>query len=133
MSIYLNPQKVIFNDLVMEHVKSLRIDRTVQEVIAENTTGGPHVTYGEIKGPRVLVFVERDFDEDFVINPVAGEQGQLSFEVALGRSDSRRHHISLIAMVTSVCKKFNRNQQAYQTISFLGISPDGTTDPIVVT
>jgi len=132
MSVFLNPQEVVFDGETLEHVSRVRLERKSGQVVSDTPAGLPYASFIDASGPQLEVIVERELVELIGFGPTLGAEGELSFEVAFGRSDGLRRTISLTAVLISSSVSFVRDRQAVQTLRFLGVSLTGETDPLQV-
>jgi len=132
MSVFLNPQRVIFDGESLENVSRVRLERKSGQVVADTPAGLPYASFIDASGPQLEVIVERELIEQIGTGPDLGAEGELHFEVAFGRSDGLRRTISLTAVLISLSMSFTRDRQAVQTLRFLGVSSTGETDPLQI-
>jgi len=135
----LNPQSVVFGSVVLEQVTMVAMDRVGTRVVLEWGDGGPHVVFADVPEQRVNVRVVQEVD--VVVESVKpGDLGTLSFVASMSGADAGRRKVSATAVVTGVGYEVGRSAastgaapRAIRTLTFVLVSGNGATDPVVVT
>lgn len=135
----LNPQSVVFGSVVLEKVAMVMVERVGTRVVLEWGDGGPHVEFADVAEQRVNVRVAQEVDV-VVDAPKPGDEGMLSFVASMSGADAGRRKVSGTAVVTGVSYEIGKNTagtavppRAVRILSFVLVSADGATDPVVVT
>lgn len=134
----LNPQGVVFGSVVLDQVTMVAVERVGTRVVVEWGDGGPHAVFADVAEQRVNVRVVQEVD--VVVDAVKpGDQGTLSFVASMSGADAGRRKVSATAVVTGVGYEVGRSAtgtgaspRAIRTLTFVLVSGNGATDPVVV-
>lgn len=129
----LNPQHVTFGESRWDHVQVVAIDRAAHRDAVEWSDLGPHVAFADVPEQRITVKVIREVSSDDVDSPKPGETNTLTFHTSPTASDGLRMKITMQAVVMRVEHDVSVRKGAVRTITLTAVSPDGATDPVVVT
>lgn len=129
----LNPERVTFGTLRIEHVSALAVDRAPEREVVERGDGGPHITFADVPEQRITITVVQTLERDAPAAPLPGQAGLLSWSAAPGSSDAGRLRASAQAVVLRVRHDLLQRRAATRAITFLAVSADGAADPITVT
>ena len=128
--IWLNPARVVFGGQALSHVESVVVDRVSSKLLLERGDGGPHVVFADVPEQRVTVRVVRRAVEADSVEVSPGELGVLSFDRSLNASSSVERVTISQAVVTGVTHRLERSGDARQTVEFVAVSSDGSSDPV---
>ena len=132
MTIWVNPERVVFGSTVLEKVRAIRLERRAERFIIDGSTEGPYIIFADASEIRTELIVEREPAGGVELPLIPGGIGVMRFEVARGRSDGLRREISLTAMVLKSSIAYSRDRHATATERFLALSADGVTDPLTI-
>lgn len=130
MTITLHPDVVTFGDLVMNAVRSVRIEAAGERVVTAKGDG-VHIAFADVVGRRVEVIVERAIDPSHPA-PMPGTMARLTFETASGHSDAKRRRHRADAVLLGARQRIDAKPGGREELRFLAVSADGLTDPIIV-
>lgn len=128
----LNPQIVKFGSVVWDNVSAATVDRDGPRQVVEWSDMGPHVVFVDVPEQRVKVTVVRDVSATDIDAPKPGESDALTFYTSPTSSDGQRMKISMQAVVVRVQHEISQKKGAVRSIDLIAVSPDGSTDPVVV-
>lgn len=128
----LDPTKVRFAGGDLEGVRLVAVDRVAGTELVEFADDGPHVTFADVPEQKVVVKLVRRMATGTLNGPKPGDEGTLSLETAIGRTDGSRSSVSATVVVTKVQHGVTR-EGVEQTVTFVAVSSSGGTDPVTVT
>ena len=130
MSIWLNPEQVVFDGQTLTSVKSVRMERRAERPVMETEGIGSHLVFADAPSVRTEITIERELTTALESEPLPGAMGTLEFETARGRTNAERRTLNTKAVVLSTTVSLSRAHQSMQTIRFIAISNSGAVDPI---
>ncbi|MEO0511417.1 MAG: hypothetical protein AAF108_00775 [Planctomycetota bacterium] len=128
----LDATKVSFAGSGLGGARLIAVDRVAATELVSFSDDGPHVVFADVPQQRVTLKLVRRLPTGTLDGPEPGDEGALSFETAVGRTDGSRSSVSAQAVVTKVQHGVTR-EGVEQTISFVAVSSAGATDPVSVT
>lgn len=147
----LDPEVVRFEDVVFEDALGVAIDRQARKLVEEWGDDGPHAAMVDVPEQRVVVRVTRrpvrgrvEGGADAEIGLVLGREGELVF-YSSGSGGAARTRFVVRCVLTGAKTELSLDDAgralgrapaglvAVQTLTFLGVSPDGgASDPVSV-
>lgn len=108
------------------------IDRRATHLAVEHGAGGPHASFVDAPEQRVELRLVRRVQAAEPPAPLLrpGALGVLSFRAATAASDLGGLHVSASVVVTGVEHAIDAKRGLEQTIRMIGVSPDGSADPV---
>ncbi len=128
--IVLRPDEVRFGDAVWAKVARVSVDRLSSQTIDEFDELGPHLVFVDVGRQRAVIRVSQEIDGSDFGGPIPGELEELSFVGSAG-SDADRVRVRVDAVVESVLNKVS-DYGSTRVITLIGVSSDGSVDPIRV-
>ena len=128
----LNPGRVEFDGDAWDDVSSVEVNRFGEEVVVEYGDDGSHVVFCDVPRQKVNVRVVQRVDGDDLAAPGLGDSGTLVFETAANSSAARRAEVEVEAVVTGVQYAVAAAGSARRTVFLVGVSSDGSGDPVSV-
>lgn len=127
----LDPTAVGFGGEAWSGVRSVAVDRAADGEQVAFGDDGPHVVFADAPRQRVTVRVVRRLDGGTLEGPRPGDEGELSFETAIGRTDGSRSRVSLVGVVTKVQHGVQRDG-VEQSVTMVAVSTAGDADPVTI-
>lgn len=129
--IWLNPRRVTFDGTELGHVRTVVLDRKAERVVVEWSDTGSHVAFADVPEQRVTIALTRTVVEEGAGEIRPGDAGMLSFRTSPSASDAQVREIEAGVVVTAVEHEVSAKTGAMQRISFIAVSEDGESDPVV--
>lgn len=131
--IYLQPRRVTFAGLTLDHVTAVILDRAADLVAVEHSDRGPHVAFVDVPQQRITIRIQRTpvSDEAGSIRP--GDSAALTFRTAPSPASPQSRQISTSAVITAIEHDITTRKGLVQTITAIAVSTDGALDPITET
>lgn len=129
----LNPRRVRFGAAVWEEVTAVAVDRSAEREVVEWGDLGPYTIFADVPEQRVTVKVVQEVMRGGIEAPRPGEEGELVFFTSPAATEAGRQRVSVQAVVTDVEHELSLRGGAVRTVTLVGVSADGVTDPVTVT
>ena len=129
----INPREVVFNAKPWPGVRTVVVDRAAGREVVAWSDRGPHVELVDVPEQKVTIRVVRDLVADEIDDPRPGEQATLRFAVAATAGAGARVEVAVLAAVVRVTHELKAGGGAVQTVVLVGVTGDGSVDPVTVT
>lgn len=127
----LNPSRVELGSATLCGVNSLAVERTTLDPLEQWGSGGPWCRLVDSTRRRVEVIIKQEASGPLDPGPALGTQAELRALISTG-GDRGRRRLRCTCVVIGVTHQQPIGRPAVRTVSLLGVSPGGTTDPVII-
>lgn len=131
---------MVFDGAVLEGVASVAVERTASRELEDWQDSGRYCVFADVPEERVRVKLVQEVEGQLLDGLAPGDSGTLVIETSLGAGDASRTRVTLTGVVMDVRYALPSRVRgggsnaggASRSVEVLGVSSDGSTDPVTV-
>ncbi|MGH7244822.1 MAG: hypothetical protein ACREJD_15520 [Phycisphaerales bacterium] len=132
--LFLNPQSLSLLNVTYSNIESVSIDRLAHKEVTDYSDAGPFAVFADVPETKVEIQIVQRLDsgsDQSLSGPKPGQQGALELTTSPNASQAQRKKLTTQVVIRAV--RYDLAAKSKRMISLVAISPDGATDPIVLT